>query len=64
MASDQEIRVRQKARNRIVLVLLLLFAAIIFALTFQHMLSEQKLPKPQVVVFDDSDRGLVERFDG
>lgn len=48
--TDNELRARQKSRNRVVLILLLLIAAIIFALTFQHMINEQKTPSPKATL--------------
>lgn len=41
MPTDNEVRDRQRTRNRITVVLLVLFVAIVFAVSFSHVLKEQ-----------------------
>ena len=41
MTTDAEVRDRQKIRNRVTVVLLLIFVAIVFALSFSHVGKEQ-----------------------
>lgn len=55
MPTDDEVRARQKMRNRVTVILLLMFIAIIFALSFGHITKEQELPKSSQGTFT---RGL------
>lgn len=50
MRTDNEHRERQKTRNRITVILLLLFVAIIFAVSFSHVIKEQPPIKKTTLV--------------
>lgn len=50
MPTTNEVRERQRMRNRITVVLLVLFVAIIFALSFSHIVKEQPPEKKETLV--------------
>ncbi|MBX9457391.1 MAG: hypothetical protein KL863_16015 [Rhizobium sp.] len=50
MPNVSEVRERQRMRNRVTVILLILFVAIIFALSFSHVLKEQPPVKKKTFV--------------
>lgn len=50
MPTDRDIRDRQSMRNRTTVILLVLFVAIVFALSFSHILKEQPPEKKTTFV--------------
>lgn len=50
MPTDNELRQRQRVRNRITVILLVVFVAIIFAISFSHVLKEQPPMKKTTLV--------------
>ncbi|MGV3548966.1 hypothetical protein [Rhizobium sp.] len=50
MPTDSEVRERQKMRNRVTVILLVLFVTIVFALSFSHVVKEQPPPKKTTLV--------------
>jgi preprotein translocase subunit SecG len=50
MPTDSEVRERQAMRNRVTVILLVMFVAIVFALSFSHVLQEQPPAKKTTLV--------------
>lgn len=50
MPTDSEVRDRQRMRNRVTVILLVVFVAIVFALSFSHVLKEQPPAKKTTLV--------------
>lgn len=59
MRTDNEVRKRQTMRNRITVILLVLFVAIVFALSFSHALKEQPAMKKTTLVEEPAAEMLV-----
>lgn len=50
MPTDNEVRERQAIRNRVTVILLVVFVAIVFAISFSHVLKEQPPAKKTTLV--------------
>lgn len=50
MPTDNEVRERQTMRNRVTVILLVMFVAIVFAISFSHVLKEQPPAKKKTLV--------------
>ncbi|WP_137157482.1 hypothetical protein [Rhizobium sp. FKL33] len=59
MPTDNEVRERQQMRNRVTVILLVLFVAIVFALSFSHVLKEQPPAKKTTLVEEPAIEALA-----